>query len=118
MPQFAPSQVTFNDNPKGYGAWDMGHGREHIQFVQVLAARTPAILLPDPDFLAILSGGYTRDQSMQTHQTVHELLREITGVGGVDYTDFKLDQENDFYSFVSYHEQEHQQIRAALGIVS
>lgn len=115
MPQFAPSQVSFNDNP-GYGMWDIGHGREHIQFVQVLAARTPPVLLPDPDFLAILSGGRTRRQSMDTHQGVHELLRSITGVAGVDYTEFNLDDEGDFYSMLGYHEQEHQQIRTALGI--
>lgn len=118
MPQFAPSQVTFNDNPVGYGQFDIGHYREHIQFVQVLAARSPVILLPDPDFGAMLMGGRSQRESMEQHQVVHDLLRQITGVQGVDYTDFRMDDESDFYSFLSYHETEHAQIRAALGIMA
>lgn len=36
MPQFSPDQCSFGD-VAGYGAWDISHGREHIQFIQVLA---------------------------------------------------------------------------------
>jgi hypothetical protein len=105
----------FGDIP-GYGMWDIGHGREHITFVQNLAARTSPILLPDPDLTAILSGGPTARESLDTHQSIHELLRGYTGVAGVDYTDFRLDQETEFYAFLAYHEQEHAQLRAVLGI--
>ena len=112
---FQPSQVEFGDIP-GYGAWDIGHGREHITFVQTLAAQNPPILLPDPDLLALLTGGPTARESFDTHQSIHGLLRGYTGVSGVDYTDFRLDQQTEFYAFLAYHEAEHAQIRQALGL--
>ena len=116
MPNFQPTQVEFGDMP-GYGVWDIGHGREHIAFVQAFAAQSPPILLPDPDLLALLSGGPTTPASMQTHQVIHNLLRQYLNVQGVDYTGFQLDQQTDFYAFLSYHEQEHAQLRAALGLM-
>ena len=48
MPQFSPDQVVFNDGP-GLGYWDVSQYREHQQFVQVLAQRTPAVLISDYD---------------------------------------------------------------------
>ena len=115
MPNFQPTQVQFGDLA-GYCAWDMGHGREHIAFVQALAGLNTPILLPDPDLLALLTGGSTGPATMETHATIHGLLRTYTGVAGVDYSEFRLGQETEFYSFLSYHEAEHAQIRAALGL--
>jgi hypothetical protein len=115
MPNFQPTQVEFKD-VIGYGTWDIGHGREHIAFVQSLAAQTTPILLPDADLLSLLGSGPTLQAQQLTHQTIHSLLRGYTGVGGVDYTEFRLDQETDFYDFLSYHEAEHLQIRQALGM--
>ena len=43
---------------------------------------------------------------------------QITGVTGVDYTQFNLDDENDFYNFTGYHASEHAAIRTALGITT
>ena len=51
MPNFSPDQVSFGD-VAGMGAWDVAHMREHIQFIQVLSQQTPAIVLPDFDFLS------------------------------------------------------------------
>ena len=45
MTNFAPDIVSFGD-AAGYGAWDDGHAREHLGFVQMFAQRTPALLLP------------------------------------------------------------------------
>ena len=115
MPNFEPTQVEFGDIP-GYGVWDIGHWREHIAFTQVLAGQATPILLPNYDFGALLSGGPTVRESFDSHQAVHGLLRQLTGVGGVDYTDFRLDQQTDFYSFLGYHEIEHSQLRQALGL--
>jgi hypothetical protein len=115
MPQFSPDQVTFRDNI-GYGNWDDNHHREHLQFVQVLSTRTPAINLPVFDLLQMLSSEPTRATNLNNHNQSHALLRQITGVSGVDYTEFNLDDENDFYSFTGYHSTEHQAIRTALGM--
>jgi hypothetical protein len=117
MPNFNPDQVTFKDVP-GYGAWDTGHWREHIQFVQVLAAQTPPILLADYDFSALLgNSGGDRNAVVQSHQVVHSILSQITGITAVDFSEFNLDGGDDFYSFLGYHATTHQQLRQALGIV-
>ncbi len=116
MAQFSPDQVTFGDIP-GMGMWDDSHHREHLQFVQVLAGKTPAILLDNYDFLQFLTAGGARRSIMETHSAAHDLLRQITGVAGADYSHFDLNNEGDFYSFLGYHSTEHAAIRNALGIV-
>jgi hypothetical protein len=116
MPQFSPDQVVFNDGP-GLGYWDVSHYREHQQFVQVLAQRTPAVLISDYDFLQMLTAdGASRRIAIETHTDIHTALRQITGVGGTDYSQYNLSDQSDFYSFLSYHSTEHQAIRQALGI--
>jgi hypothetical protein len=117
MPQFTPDQVTFGDVP-GYGAWDIGHAREHIQFVQVLAAKVPPVLIPDFDLLNLLTAGSSRQAQMQSHQNAHALLAQVTGATAVDFAQFNLDDQGDFYSFAGYHATTHAQIRAALGIAT
>jgi hypothetical protein len=116
MPQFAPDQVTFGDGP-GLGMWDDNHHREHQQFVEVLAGQVPAVLLPNYDFLQMLTAGNARPSIVETHSAAHDLLRQITGVGGVDYSQFDLSNADDFYNFTGYHATEHAAIRAVLGIV-
>lgn len=117
MPQFAPDQCEFGDQA-GYGIFDIGHWREHIQLVLLFQAQTPSLIIPNPDFGAILSGGPSNLRGgLDQHQTVHSLLRQFTGVAGVDYTDFRLDQQTDFYSFLGYHSAEHAQIRQVLGLM-
>lgn len=117
MPQFAPDQVTFGDVP-GLGMWDVGHYREHLQFVQILGDQTPAILLSDYDFSQMLTAGALRSSIWETHSEAHNLLRQITSVSGVDYSQFNLDSAEDFYNFTGYHSLEHQQLRQALGILT
>lgn len=114
MPQFLPDQCSFGD-VAGYGAWDMNHGREHIQFIQALAAL--GVNLPDPDLLALLTAGNARGSQVQSHYTQHQLLRQALGVQGVDLSQVNFDDPGDFYNWLGYHATEHQQLRAALGIV-
>jgi hypothetical protein len=116
MPQFQPDQVTFDDGP-GLGVWDDNHHREHQQFVEVLAGQTPAVLIPNYDFLQMLTAGAARRSIVESHNQAHALLRQVTGVGGVDYSEFDLSKPDDFYNFTGYHATEHAAIRAVLGIV-
>jgi hypothetical protein len=116
MPQFAPDQVDFGD-VVGYGAFDIGHAREHLQFVQTLAMATPSIQIPDFDFLQFLTAGQARWSVMQTHYQAHLQLRGALGLTSVDLSAFNLDSQDDFYNFIGYHSQEHSLMRQALGIV-
>jgi hypothetical protein len=115
MPQFAPDQVAFKDLP-GYGAYDVGHAREHIQFANVLAAATHPTVLPVYDFQQFLTAGSARRSIVQSHYQTHLLLRGALGITGVDLSEFNLDSQDDFYSFLGYHSSEHALIRQALGI--
>lgn len=117
MPQFSPDQCTFGDAP-GLGMWDVGHYREHQQFVEILAGLTPDILLPNYDFLQMLTAGQLRRSVVETHYQAHQQLRSVTGITGVDLSQFNLDDQNDFYNFLGYHASEHVQLRQALGITS
>jgi hypothetical protein len=115
MPQFQPDLVNFGDMP-GYGAFDVGHHREHLQFVQVLAMQATPIVLPDFDFLQFLTAGQTRQSQLVTHYQAHLMLRQITNVQGVDLTQFNLDDADDFNNFIGYHSQDHILMRQQLGI--
>jgi hypothetical protein len=115
MPQFQPDQVTFRD-AAGYGAWDTAHYREHLQFVQVLAAQTPPILLGNYDLSTMLTAGTARKSIQESHQSAHELLADITGITATDFSGFDLENPEDFYSFLSYHSTTHAQIRQFLGV--
>jgi hypothetical protein len=116
MPQFAPDQVTFGDTA-GYGAWDIGHMREHLQFVQVLSQKVPAVLIPDFDFLSFLTAGQSRGSIRQTHGHAHDMLNNALGITQVDLADFNPDDQGDFYSWLGYHATNHQQIRQSLGLI-
>ena len=116
MPQFQPDTVTFDDGP-GLGVWDDSHHREHQQFVEVLAQQVPAILIPNYDFLQMLTAGNARRSITESHDQAHALLRSITGVAGTDYSQYDLSKSDDFYNFTGYHATEHAAIRAVLGIV-
>ena len=116
MPQFVPDQCTFQDGP-GLGQWDNAHFREHQQFVEVLAAQTPAVLLPNYDFLQFLTSGSARASIMQSHQKAHDQLGGILGITATDFGDYDLSKQDDFYNFLGSHATTHAQIRQALGIV-
>lgn len=115
MPQFSPDLANFGDIP-GYGAYDSGHYREHLQFVQILAQQTPPILIPDYDFMAFLTAGQTRRSVLETHQQAHVLLNQITGVQGIDLSEVNLDNQDEFNNWIGYHQTAHQLLRQALGV--
>lgn len=116
MPQFSPDQVAFGDAP-GYGAWDVSHAREHMQFVQVLAQKTPPVLIPDFDMLQFLTAGRARNSVLQSHAQSHNLLRAALGITGADLSVSNLDDQGGFYDWQGVHSTEHSLIRQVLGIV-
>jgi hypothetical protein len=121
MPQFQPDQALFGDLP-GYGAWDIGHAREHIQFVQVLAQQTPPVLIPDYNLLSFLiAPGQARRSIVESHAQVHLLLRAVLGINNADpavvVNPVNLDEEGPFYSWLGVHRDEHALIRQALGLI-
>jgi hypothetical protein len=116
MRQFSiPSNVTFQD-PVGSGYWDIAHHRQHLQYVQILSTQTPAVLIPDFDFIQMLSAGAARGSIVESHMVAHTLLRQILNVQGVDLAQFDLNKSDDFYNWMGYHDSDHAAFDAALGI--
>jgi hypothetical protein len=115
MPQFSPDQVAFDD-ASGYGAFDIGHAREHIQFVQVLAGQAPPIVIPDYNLLSFFTAGSARGSIVQSHSDAHNLLRSTLGITGVDLTVIDFKDQDSFYDWIGYHATEHAQIRQILGL--
>jgi hypothetical protein len=115
MPQFAPDQVDFGD-VIGYGAWDTGHGREHLQFVQVSSQANPPVALPAYDLFTLLTIKEVRRDALLAHYQTHLLLRGALGITGVDLSAFNLDDPNSFYDFMAYNRDDHTMIRQQLGI--
>jgi len=115
MPQFQPDIATFGDIA-GYGAFDIGHAREHMQFVVTLQQQTPTVLIPDFDFMQFLTAGQARKSIVQSHAQSHQLLRAALGLTGTDLSAVDLDKQDDFYNWLGYHQSEHALIRQSLGI--
>lgn len=115
MPQFSPDIASFGDSA-GYGAFDVGHHREHLQFVQILSQQTPPIVIPDYDLLSFLTAGQNRRSMLESHMEAHAVLRQISSVQGVDLTQVNLDDQNDFYTWIGNHQTEHQQLRQFFGV--
>ena len=115
MPQFSPDQVAFGDFP-GYGAWDVGHAREHLQFVQVLAGQSPPFNMPDYNMLVFLGAGNARPSIVQSHSDAHRILHAQLGITAVDLSAVNLDEPNSFYDWTGLHATYHAQIRQILGI--
>lgn len=115
MPQFQPDQVAFGDIP-GYGAWDIGHAREHIQFVQALAAQSPPFNMPDYNLLIFLSAGGARSSIVQSHSDAHNILHAQLGITATDLSQVNLDDPNSFYDWTGQHATYHAQIRQILNL--
>ena len=115
MPQFQPTNVSFGD-PVGYGAWDVGHHREHEQFVQALALATPRFLLPNFDFLSFLTSGPYIKSIVQSHAQAHTLLRQALNITGTDLSAVDLENADDLSNWTGIHGTEHAIMRQRLGI--
>ena len=115
MPQFQPDIATFGDIA-GYGAFDIGHAREHMQFVVTLQQQTPTVLIPDFDFMQFLTAGQARKSIVQSHVQSHQLLRAALGITGSDLSTVNLDDQGSFNDWLGYHATEHAVIRQTLGI--
>lgn len=116
MPQFQPDQVTFGD-AAGYGNWETGHYREHVQFVEALAQQTPSVAITNYPLLAFLTAGNARSVMLESHMEAHKALRAAIGITGVELAQVNLDDQGQFYQWFGDHATEHAQIRQVLGIV-
>jgi hypothetical protein len=110
-------QFLFGDDA-GFGQWRQEHWLEHIQFVQIAQAQTTPILIPDYDLTSWQNTRSFARNWLVTHESLHEDLRNITGVSGINLADVDLSKEDEFYTWLDAHADEHAQLRTAFGITT
>ena len=96
--------------------WRQEHQYEHTQFVSVFQGQPTPIDLPDYDFTSWEETPQFRTNWLISHEAIHEQLRVLTGVTGVNLADVDLTKEDEFYDWLDDHRSEHAEIRSALGI--
>lgn len=118
MPLFFHDQFLFRDEP-AFAQYRQEHWYEHVQFVQIAQAHTPTpILVPDYDLTSWQNTTEFARSWLTTHESVHEILRGLTGVSGTNLADVDLGKEDEFYQWIDAHRSEHAQLRHAFGITT
>jgi hypothetical protein len=113
--EFSPNLFQFGD-VAGNGAWLDGHYRQHLRYNNVLAARTPPVVLPVFPILTVEAGQVGRRDWLNSHENWHELIRPFTAATGIDLSMVNLDDENQFYAWMDLHNYEHNLFDLSLGV--
>ena len=109
-------QLTFLEygDSAGLGAYEIGHYRQHRNYVDALAAQN--ITIPDIPILHILGDNPAElAQWLNDHEGLHELLRQHSGVTGVNLADLNPQSAEDFYIWLDNHAAEHRAFDAKFG---
>lgn len=118
MPIFFHDQFLFGDEI-AFAEYRQEHWYEHIQFVQIGLKQTPTpVLIPDYDLTSWTNEPSFVRNWLVTHEQVHEQLRSLTGVSGINLADVNLDNEYEFYTWIDAHRNEHALLRTAFGITT
>ena len=114
--EFQANEVLYGDVP-GFGEWQVGHARQHLRYLSVLAARSPPVILPDIPLFRIGDNQIEISTWFRTHYfDVHVALRNQTGITGVDFSVVDLANPQYFYDFIENHNAEHALLDTALGV--
>jgi len=115
MAIFFHDEVLFGDN-EGFSVWLNEHWQEHLQFSRTGLVQAVTTFIPDYDF-GLWSWEPGRVASwLNSHQEVHNILRNFAGVGGVDLSVVDFHDESSWYEWHDSHSQEHSEIRTNLGL--
>lgn len=115
MISFQPDICLPND-PAGFGRWLDGHAREHSQINQKLLAMTPSISVPDFNLLYWNDRPAVVQSWLQGHETAHQIIESALNISGVDFSQVDLTNEDEWFSWMDDHANEHLIIRQILGI--
>lgn len=113
--QFIPNTVAFGD-AIGLSEWAVGHYRQHLRYQQVLAAQTPAIVLPDYPLLRVGDDKHEIKFWLDAHETLHELLRPLANITSANLADFDYTKPDFFYEWMDVHNVEHGLLDTAFGV--
>ena len=115
MTEFNPTVFSLGDRA-GQGRWEVGHYRQHLNYVTKLANLSPAIVIADHPILRIGTNKTQQKLWLEDHANVHNTLRQYTNVTGIDLSEVNLEDPNEFQVWLDSHATEHQLIDQALGL--
>lgn len=113
---FQPDQVLFGD-AAGFGLWRMTHGYEHLAMVNVLAHRTPAVIVPNYNIFDWRDERELAIAWHQSHYAIHQSLRVAANTSGIDLSLVDFSQQDQWYEWHDDHAAEHVALRQAFNLV-
>jgi hypothetical protein len=115
MTEFSPTIFSLGDRA-GQGQWEIGHWRQHINYLNTLAALSPPIIIPDHPIGRIGDNQVQQKIWLADHAAVHVTLRQYTGVNGIDLSQVDTEDPDEFQVWLDAHATEHSLIDQALGL--
>jgi hypothetical protein len=116
MTQFAANLFTIGDIA-GMGLWEDGHYRQHITYVNYLAALTTPVIIPIYNIMDLIDMGDPEKLRfwLDAHNQWHEQVRPYANVTGVDLSSVDFTNASVFYQWMDDHNAEHALIDQAFG---
>ena len=115
MTEFNPTIFLAGDRA-GQGRWEVGHYRQHLNYLNHLAQLLTPVLLPDHPLLTMGRTKLERRVWLEDHQEVHSTLRIYANVTGIDLSAVDFDDPEQFSVWLDDHALEHSLIDAAFGL--
>lgn len=113
--EFDPNVFIFQDRA-GQGRWEIGHYRQHVRYNQVLASFATPVIIPIQPLMTMGNTDLERRIFLNSHENLHEAIRPYANVTGIDLSLVDFEDEEEFYSWMDVHAQEHALIDAAFGL--
>ncbi len=115
MSEFNPTNFVFGDRA-GQGRWEVGHYRQHLNYVKYLVGLSNPILIPDYPLLTMGQNDLQRRLWLESHQEIHTTLRTYSNVTGIDLSSVNFKNAEEFNTWLDSHAEEHALIDAAFGL--
>ena len=113
--EFALNIFEFGDIA-GTGEWLVGHYRQHLRYNAAILASPAKALISVWPILIVQAGELGRRDWLNSHESWHEAVRPFANVTSIDLSVVNFDDENQFYEWMSLHNQEHDALDAAFGV--
>ena len=111
--EFELNFVEYGDTA-GLGAYEIGHYRQHRNYVDALAKQN--VIIQDVPILRMLGDNPQElQQWLNDHEGLHELLRSHAGITGTNLADLNPFSAEEFYQWLDAHASEHRSLDIKFG---
>lgn len=102
-------------DPGGWGLWLTEHYYEHIRFILTARDLADPVELDEYDIWSWSDEPAFVQSWLMSHQQMHQGLRELTNVGGIDLQAVDMTDSGQFLVWQESHRLEHNQLNLAFG---